>query len=330
MIYAPVLIPTLNRHIHLKRCIDSLSKCVHAEKTDLFVALDYPSKEEHWEGYEIIQEYLKTVNGFKNLTIIERNVNFGASTNFRDARETIFRSYDRVIISEDDNEFAPGFLEFINQGLSIYEFNSNVSAICGFGFPLRKQMQYPFEEYFSHAFSAWGYGCWRDKPLPKCNDISCLRVYLSSPVNVFKFVFFPYSVFGGLIHGVICGSLNEDRWPVFNNVRFNHYCLFPLKSFVRNHGFDGSGEHCHSTQHFSDITLNLETNFKVARIPVHKNSLIESSIRSYYVRYVGGKKRFTIITMKSCVKIMLWYFTHLYCARKWAHDNINRDSEMYQ
>ena len=129
MIYAPVLIPTLNRHVHLKRCIDSLTRCIHAEKTDLFVALDYPLKEEHWDGYEKIREYLKTVTGFKSLNIIERDVNFGASKNIRDARETIYQIYDRMILSEDDNEFAPGFLEFVNKGLEVYESHDDVLAV---------------------------------------------------------------------------------------------------------------------------------------------------------------------------------------------------------
>ena len=34
--FAPVLIPTLCRYDHLKRCIESLSACTHAEKTDLY------------------------------------------------------------------------------------------------------------------------------------------------------------------------------------------------------------------------------------------------------------------------------------------------------
>ena len=55
MNYTPILIPTLNRYNHLKRCVESLAKCTHADKTDLYIALDYPLKEENcnynWRYY---------------------------------------------------------------------------------------------------------------------------------------------------------------------------------------------------------------------------------------------------------------------------------------
>ena len=40
--FAPVLIPTLNRYEHFKRCLESLERCTWAEKTDVYVALDFP------------------------------------------------------------------------------------------------------------------------------------------------------------------------------------------------------------------------------------------------------------------------------------------------
>ena len=45
MIYAPILIPTLCRSKHFIRCIESLKKNGWAMYTDVYVALDYPSKE---------------------------------------------------------------------------------------------------------------------------------------------------------------------------------------------------------------------------------------------------------------------------------------------
>ena len=58
--FAPVLIPTLNRFNHFKSCLDSLRKCTYSDQTDLFIALDYPLKENHFEGYYKILNYLNT------------------------------------------------------------------------------------------------------------------------------------------------------------------------------------------------------------------------------------------------------------------------------
>ena len=116
-IYAPVVIPTLCRYKHLKNCITSLASCEHAAETILFVALDYPAFDKHRDGYERIREYLPTVSGFKDVVIIEREHNLGAVENMRNLIDVVFSKYDKLIFSEDDNVFAPGFLDFVNKAL---------------------------------------------------------------------------------------------------------------------------------------------------------------------------------------------------------------------
>ena len=41
---APVIIPTLCRYDHFKRLMESLNKCTWADKTDVYIGLDYPAK----------------------------------------------------------------------------------------------------------------------------------------------------------------------------------------------------------------------------------------------------------------------------------------------
>ena len=40
---APVIIPTLCRYDHFKRLMESLNKCTWADKTDVYIGLDYPA-----------------------------------------------------------------------------------------------------------------------------------------------------------------------------------------------------------------------------------------------------------------------------------------------
>ena len=95
--FAPVLIPTLNRIDHLSRCIKSLANCNYADKTDLYIALDYPLNESHCEGYELIKKYLPSVTGFRTVTIFERDINYGVRKNLNEARKLIFKQYDKII-----------------------------------------------------------------------------------------------------------------------------------------------------------------------------------------------------------------------------------------
>ena len=97
---APVTIPTLCRYEHFKRCIESLSRCTLADKTEVYVALDYPAKESHWNGYNKIKDYLlshKEDNlGFKKLIVIQRSRNYGLGEegNIMTLRKEIFSKYE--------------------------------------------------------------------------------------------------------------------------------------------------------------------------------------------------------------------------------------------
>jgi len=107
--YAPVVIPTLNRHTHFKCCVESLATCTNADRTDLFIFLDYPLKDVHWEGYELIKAYLPNIKGFKTVNIIEREKNYGAINNFFKSLEFIFNKYDRLIFLKMIIFFLPIF-----------------------------------------------------------------------------------------------------------------------------------------------------------------------------------------------------------------------------
>ena len=56
--YAPIYIPTLCRDKHFILGVESLKKNSWAKYTDVYIGLDYPSKESHWPGYRKICDYL--------------------------------------------------------------------------------------------------------------------------------------------------------------------------------------------------------------------------------------------------------------------------------
>ena len=134
--FAPVLILTLNRFEHFKRCIDSLLCCTYSENTDVYIALDYPLNDKHWEGYVKIQKYLSRFIGFESINVIKRKANYGVSRNYYEACNEIFNIYDRMILSEDDNECSPNFLEYIKNGLEKFKDNYSIYAICGYNYPI--------------------------------------------------------------------------------------------------------------------------------------------------------------------------------------------------
>ena len=111
MIYAPVLIPTLNRYEHLKQCLESLSRCTWADKTEVYVALDYPPQDK-WDkyapGWEKNRDWLRSVGdmGFKKLHLIERTENYGIwnskLSNIDALVQEVKRLHPYYIVSEDE------------------------------------------------------------------------------------------------------------------------------------------------------------------------------------------------------------------------------------
>ena len=224
---APVLIITLNRYVHFSRCIKSLSACTDADKTDLYIALDYPLKVKDWDGYKKIDNYIKTIKTFKNVNIIKRNENYGAVKNFFDSVAQIFKKHDKLIFSEDDNEFSPNFLNFINNGLNKFANNPLVNAICGYNYPFNIPKNYTKNYYFSQGFSTWGFGIWKTKFESFDWDITNLNRFLHNPLNVIKLNNIQYDLLIGLMNIVKSGNITGDRMHCYNNIIKGAYSVFP-------------------------------------------------------------------------------------------------------
>lgn len=261
--YAPVLIPTLCRYEHFKNCVESLAKNSGADQTDLFIALDYPLKEAHWEGYNQICFYLESVSGFKSVAIIKREVNYGPSRNIQEARQLILQQVDRVIFSEDDNIFSPNFLEYVNKGLDLFEHDQSVYAICGYKPDLEEELLYDGSNFFLQnvIFSAWGYGIWRDR-------IEELRSNMDK--HYFRKVFLnPFKSIPVLYHSsysFLFLTLKAMRAKIPNSDNIISLYLYlskknvvnPVVSKVRNMGWDGSGEHCAAGDQVYQKYINVE------------------------------------------------------------------------
>ena len=250
--YAPVIIPTLCRHDHFKACLESLRKCTHANKTEVYIGLDYPLKESHWEGYNKIVAYLDSIksdHGFKKLHIIKREKNYGVGSNgnARSLRDYILSRFDNYIFSEDDNIFAPAFLDYCNKGLEKYRNDESIIAICGY----RNYYNFKFANNTiarqGMDFVAWGYATWKDRI---DSYVILSPQWFRHQFSIKRFVSFRrtngnYRALGWLQH---CFrphrdfSVYDDTLSVMMGL-VNKFTIMPSVSLVKNIGADGSGWH---------------------------------------------------------------------------------------
>ncbi|MGN0156494.1 MAG: hypothetical protein ACI39N_04545, partial [Lachnospiraceae bacterium] len=98
MIYAPIIITTLNRYEHLVRCVESLKKNPLAIETELYISLHYPPSEKYRDGYHKIKEWLEQLEGgFKYIHKFYQTKNLGAAENARFLPKEVYQKYDRLI-----------------------------------------------------------------------------------------------------------------------------------------------------------------------------------------------------------------------------------------
>lgn len=289
IVYAPIMIPTLCRYEHFKRCVESLSRNTHAEKTDLYIALDYPSNESHWDGYKKIAAYVESIKGFKTVTVFKREENFGAVKNGRMLREYVMDRYDSWIFTEDDNEFSPNFLDFINQGLILYKDDEKVLTVCGY---TKVHENIDSGMFFSSHFSAWGTGYWTNKyekyerEVNNCQDYK--KDFIKNKIHATNLCLRNPFMMNAVLNMIMRNKDYGDAYFLSYTYSHNLLNLFPSVSKVRNYGNDGSGENCKKIRDDKYQIQPIDSNetFIMNAIKVEKNKKIEKILSRIYKKNI--------------------------------------------
>lgn len=258
MAFAPVVIPTLNRYEHLRNCVASLARCEYSSETVLFISVDYPPSEKYREGYVKIKEYLeKGISGFKDVVVIYQDHNLGAVKNCEFLKDLVFKSYDRLILTEDDNIFSPCFLDFMNQGMNKFYDDDRVLTICGYNHIdfIKKSSK---NTIAIPGGCCWGIGLMKGKEeiIKKYKSSGFCKEVLNSTKMSLKLFMTEPSIVENLItmqkKGQLYGDLMRDVACIF----MHKYQIRPSVSLCRNMGQDGSG--VHSTKLSNNIYLKQE------------------------------------------------------------------------
>ena len=160
---APVVLFTYNRPEHTKHTIEALAANELAEKTELFVFSDAAKKEADAAKVQEIREYVGTVQGFANVSLIVRKENYGLARNVIEGVTEIVNRYGRVIVLEDDLVTNRYFLRFMNDGLDRYEKEKQVTGVTGFSF-LDDRTDYDSESYLCGLTgTSWSWATWADR-----------------------------------------------------------------------------------------------------------------------------------------------------------------------
>lgn len=307
--YAPVLITTLNRYEHFKRCLDSLERCTGADKTDVYIGLDYPPSEKYVDGWKKIDAYLKEKeksNSFRNLYVRRRDHNCGVGktgSNSGLLYVEIKDITDRFISSEDDNEFSPCFLEYLNKALEKYKDDERVVCVCGYS-----PFDYDGKEniYFAHQMFAWGYGRWIGK-MKKTVNFRNLE-FMEKALKSIKASLKIYRYRPIILNRVMDQVIQKKRYGDVSYTCFcllkDRYCIYPSESLVRNWGYDGTGVHCKKTdESFVKRKISQEKTFELDNVEVLERKEIRKQAAN-----IASKKWYGHIAI--ALRYLVWRITN--------------------
>lgn len=259
MIYAPIIIPTCNRITHLRRCVESLANNPWAKYTELYISQDYPPEERFFEGYESVYQYLDSgIEGFKKIHVYHQTRNLGPCENEVFLRKTVSEKYDRCIITEDDNEFSPNFIEYMDKGLELFENNSSIISLSApEGIYTGLEYNYAGSYIIRKRSSPYGIGLWLEKERKIEEEIN--QELFDEIIHSIKLQRKLWKGNGSALTWIahdLMGEISAMRDKTgklsptmdYNRIIYcisrDKYSVYPIIPLVRNWGYDGTGVNC--------------------------------------------------------------------------------------
>jgi hypothetical protein len=252
MTLAPIALFTYNRLWHTRRTIEALRANEWAAVSDLTIYSDGPKRPEDREKVAELRAYLRNIDGFKTVSLVTREENLGlARSIISGVTETVARS-GKVIVLEDDMVTSRFFLQYMNQGLDLYQSDENVASIAAYIYPVADRLPATF---FLRGADCWGWATWKRAWDLFEPDGSKLLLELQTRGLTRSFDLdgtFPYT---RMLRRQIEGR-NDSwaiRWYATTFLKGN-VTLYPGTSLLHNIGNDGEGTHSRKTAKF-DVSL---------------------------------------------------------------------------
>ena len=283
--YAPVLLFVYNRPAHVRRTVEALRANLLAAESDLYVYSDAAKDESSLEAVREVRAYVRHIDGFRSVTVVERPQNWGLARNIIDGVTTHVNRAGRVIVLEDDLITAPYFLTFMNDALEVYKDEPRVGHIQACDFTQDPSLP---DTFLIRWTGSWGWGTWARAWKHFNPDGRALLDELLARKLDRTFDFDGTYGYTRMLRRQIEGKNNS--WAIRWNASLFLRGILSLnvgRSLVQNEGFDGSGTNCGGGGLYAS-SLYMKRLEVVPIFPVEENA----SARRAYVRYYARTNSF--------------------------------------
>ena len=286
----PIIISTYNRLDKITQLINSLQKNEESKKSDLFIFSDHWKLNDSVAKMKVlnIRAFLKRIEGFNSITIVNRDKNYGMAKNIIHGINFVLKKKKTpaFIYLDDDLLVSKYFLKYMNYALSYYKNEKKVTHISGYYYPVKKNST---NFFFTKLTLSWGWGSWKREWINYRNDPD----YYIKKISSKKISLLNYDNTNNFWQQVLNNKLKiRNTYSIYlycQSFLKNGVALCPKKSYIFNNGADASGVHVPYTNHFDTPLQNRDIKFKFPK------KLIETNpTRVYLKEYFNNinKKKF--------------------------------------
>lgn len=253
---SPIVLFVYNRPDLAMQTVESLQKNEQAKDSLLYIFSDGPRNEAAASGVEATRNYLKTIDGFKDVMINASPVNKGLGKSIITGVTTILEKHDSAIVLEDDLLSSPDYLTFMNEALQRYEQEKHVYSISGYMPPISLEDRAKTDVCFVPRISSWGWAIWHNRWQQNDWSISSYRDFIRDRSQKQQFSRAGADMLQMLINQI---EGKANAWAIrcdYNRfLQGDKFTVYPCISKIFNIGTDGRGTNTPITNKL-DVTLS--------------------------------------------------------------------------
>ena len=285
--FSPIIIFTYNRKDHTKKTLESLVVNKEFNESSVYIFSDGFKGEKDKEKVIEVRNFLKKFKRkYKNvdITIVERVENLGLEKSVILGVSSVINKFGKAIVLEDDLKVSPYFLQYMNLLLDFFENSKDVGSITGYNPVKNLNINNNTQVFFSQRTCSYGWGTWE-------------RVWEEVDWNAEKYSEFKTNIkqrrkFNktGLDRAIRLDNQMHNgaqSWSVkfgFDLFVRQKLTVYPVKSYLKNLGWDGSGTHNSKFDILLNNSIDAKENLDIKKLPL-KIKETESLINAFKNAY---------------------------------------------
>ncbi|MEP6951256.1 MAG: hypothetical protein ABI863_18350 [Ginsengibacter sp.] len=298
---APIVLFVYNRPWHTRQTLEALARNELTAQSVLYIYADGPKEnadEKISEQIKKTRELIRSRQWCKEVIIYEKENNSGLANSIIAGVTEIVNRHGKIIVLEDDLIVSPYFLQYMNDGLKVYENETGVISIHAYNYPVNiKGLP---ETFFIKGADCWGWATWVNRWNLFEKDAEKLLKEIESKHLQFEFDIqnsYPYTQ---MLKDQVGNKIDSwaIRWYASAFLK-NKYTLYPNISIVNNIGMDGTGTHGSSIGNFRNNKWNNSRRINIVYTDkIENNNLVLSRWKNYHRQNNKGIRRRSASTIQ--------------------------------